>query len=117
MANGLDTDACKMAITRFMARRGRPQTVTSKNGKFFVGAARELRECFKERDRVFICERLAGRQIMWSITPRGAPHFGGVWERQVRSCKKAMFAFFWKSTTNFANSDDNNVFGRANFEC
>ena len=27
VVNGLDTDACMMAITRFMARRGKPRTI------------------------------------------------------------------------------------------
>ena len=59
VVNGLDTDACMMAITRFMARRGRPHTIISDNGTNFVGAAREFRECFNEWDRDAMCERLA----------------------------------------------------------
>ena len=33
VVNGLDTDACLMAITRFMARRGKPHTIISDNGQ------------------------------------------------------------------------------------
>ena len=46
LVNGLDTHACMMAITRFMARPGKPHTIISDNGTKFVGAAREFKECF-----------------------------------------------------------------------
>ena len=89
--HGPDTDASMMAITRFMARRGKPHTIVSDNGTKFVGAARELKECFSKWDQDAVCGQLARGQILWKCNPPGAPHFGGIWERLVRSCKKAMF--------------------------
>ena len=92
VVNDLATDACMMAVTRFKARRGRPHTVISDNGTNFVAADREFTVCFNEWDRDAMSERLARGQIIWKFNPPGAPHFGGIWERLVRSCKKAMFA-------------------------
>ena len=92
VVNGLDSDACKMAITRFMARRSKLQKIISDNGTNFVGAAREFKECLNQWDQNAICERLARAQTIWKFNPPGVPHFGGFWERLVRSCKIAMFA-------------------------
>ena len=92
VVNGLDTDACMKTVTKFMARRGRPHTIISDNGTNFVGAAREFKECFNQWDGDVMCEPLARGQIIWKFNPPGTPHFVGIWERLVRSCKKTMFA-------------------------
>ena len=85
VVNGLYIYVCMMAVNRFMARRGRPHTFISDNGTNFVGAAREFTECFNEWDPDAMCERPACGEIIWKLNPPGAPHFGGVWERLVRS--------------------------------
>ena len=92
VGNGLDTDACIMATTRFMARRSRPLTIISDNGTNFAGAPQEFKEYFNEWERDAVCERLAGGQIIWKMSPPGFPDYEEIWERLVRSCQKTMFA-------------------------
>ena len=41
----LEAETCLTAITRFIARRGKPSTILSDNGTNFVGAAKEMRDC------------------------------------------------------------------------
>ena len=81
-----------MAIISIMSKRWRPHTVISANGTNFVGAARQFKECFNEWNRDSMCKQPARRQLVGKINPPGDPRFGGIWERLVRSCKKAMFA-------------------------
>ena len=88
----LDTDSCLNAIMRFIARRGKPSTIISDNGTNFVGAGKEFAEYVAAWNKEGIEEHLAQRGIRWKFNPPAAPHFGGVWERLVKSCKKAMYA-------------------------
>ena len=92
IAFSLDTESCLAAITRFIARRGKPSLIISDNGTNFVGSAKELKAAIKSWNQDIIEQRLAQKQIEWRFNPPGAPHFGGVWERLVRSCKRSMFA-------------------------
>ena len=88
----LDTDSWLNAIMRFIARRGKPSTIISDNGKNFVGAERAIAEYVAAWNKEGIEEHLIQRGITWKFNPPAAPHFGGVWERLVRICKKAMLA-------------------------
>ena len=45
-----------------------------------------------EWDQDKIKSYLAQKRIIWKINPPGTPHFGGIWERLVQSCKKLMIA-------------------------
>ena len=79
-------------MTRFIARRGYRTTIISDNGTNFVGAASELKAFMNEWDKAKIGSDLAQNKIVWKFNPTGAPHFGGIWERMVQSCKKVMIA-------------------------
>lgn len=84
--------SCIMAIRCFMAIRGIPQKILTDNGTNFTGANQELKKLVKELDQQQIEETLSVRGIEWSFIPPGAPHFGGCWERLVRSVKTGMRA-------------------------
>ncbi|XP_075263005.1 uncharacterized protein LOC142354568 [Convolutriloba macropyga] len=90
LVDSLDTEACIGAVHRFIARRGQPQSIISDNGTNFVGAAREFKEAFQKLKKDKIASRLAEESIKWTFNPPAAPHFGGVLERLVKSCRKAL---------------------------
>ena len=79
-----------MALRRMMARRGKPTNIYSDNGTNFVGAERELKECLDGMDQAGISDTLSQDRIQQFFNPPSAPHFGGVWERIVKSAKKAL---------------------------
>ena len=88
----LEAETCLTAITRFLSRRGKPSTNLSDNGTNSVGAAKEMRDCINAWNQSEIEMSLAQKDIKWNFNPPEAPHFGGIWERFVRSCEKAMIA-------------------------
>ena len=90
VAQSLETDSFIMAPRRMMARRGKPRNIYSDNGTNFVGAERELKECLDRMEQTKISDTLSQDGIQWFFNPPSAPHFGGVWERLVKSAKKAL---------------------------
>ena len=80
VAQSFDTESCLAAVTRFIARRGYPNTKISDNGTNFIGAANELRASMNKRDEAIIESDLAQRKIVWKFNPPGASHLEfGIW--------------------------------------
>ena len=92
VAQSLDTESCRAAVTRFIARCSYPNTIISDNGTNFVGAASELKAFMNVWDEAKIESDLEQKKIVWKFIPPGAPHFGGIWQRLVQSCKIVMIA-------------------------
>lgn len=92
LAGSLSTDTFILALRRFIARRGTPKCIVSDNGTNFVGASTELKECLKSWNQEQIQDDLLQRGIEWKFNPPLAPHFGGAWERMIRSVKTILRA-------------------------
>lgn len=95
LAVDLSTDAFINCLKRFIARRGRCQSIVSDNGTNFVGAKNKLNELDKLiRSKEYnsqISQFLSREHIEWSFIPPRAPHFGGLWESAVRLTKYHLF--------------------------
>ncbi|XP_062703041.1 uncharacterized protein LOC134285727 [Aedes albopictus] len=89
VVHSLSTESCKMAVRRFVARRGSPLEIRSDNGTNFQGASRELRDQITAIDQQ-LAETFTNSNTKWIFNPPSAPHFGGSWERLVRSVKVAL---------------------------
>lgn len=91
LATSLSTEAFINCFKRFLARRGSCTVLYSDCGTNFVGAKAELDEIFRfiksqEYETTLISE-LASRGIDWRFNPPRAPHFGGIWEANIKAVK------------------------------
>lgn len=86
LVTSLSTEAYLLALKRFISRRGKPSEIFSDNGKTFVGALKELTN-FLNTNSNFIIDAMSNEQIKLSFIPPYSPHFGGLWEAGVKSCK------------------------------
>ena len=90
LVGSLSTDDFILCLRRFIGRTGSPAHIYSDNGTNFKGAKTELETALQELDQNQICSTLAAHSIGWHFIPPHAPHFGGAWERLVRSVKTAL---------------------------
>uniref|UniRef100_A0A5S6QDD1 Integrase catalytic domain-containing protein n=1 Tax=Trichuris muris TaxID=70415 RepID=A0A5S6QDD1_TRIMR len=58
----------------------------------FVGGQPEITEGIKRLKSTKIREYMAQKGLEWQFNPPGASHFGGAWERLIRSAKRALMA-------------------------
>ena len=92
MAYSMDTPSFLMAFSRMIARRGKPEKVTSDNGSNFVGSENELKELVAALDHVKIANDLASQEITWDFNPPEGSHHGGIFESLVKSSKRCLYA-------------------------
>lgn len=90
VAHSLTTDSFLQALIRFMARRGQPRVIVSDNGSNFKGADTEIKAHLKEISQAKINQYLLERDIEWRFGPPDASHWGGVWERMIRSVRRIL---------------------------
>jgi len=95
--SSLDSDAFLMALRRFIARRGKPHELYSDQGTNFRGGEKELKEAFSNLSPD-LQQQLAAQQISFHFNPPAAPHFGGTWEREIRSVKSAFYTTIGSQT-------------------
>lgn len=88
LVTGLSSEDYIMALKRFISRRGKPQQIFSDNGRNFVGAAKEFSNFINnDLTTTSINNFAADNHIDFKFIPPYTPHFGGLWEAGVKSCK------------------------------
>ena len=89
--DSLSTESLLMAMDRFMSRRGRPQKIMSDNGGNFVRANMVIAEEINAWNQRQVEEFLLQKGVAWKFNPPYASHFGGIWERHIRTIRKLLF--------------------------
>ncbi|XP_052738240.1 uncharacterized protein LOC128198203 [Bicyclus anynana] len=86
LVTSLTTDGYLQALKKFISRRGKPLEIHSDNAKTFIGAMKEFSD-FIDNNSDAIVEYAHDNHIKFKFIPPYAPHFGGLWEAGIKSCK------------------------------
>ncbi|KAF1394225.1 hypothetical protein PFLUV_G00024320 [Perca fluviatilis] len=97
LLSSIDSDSFLMSLHRFVSRRGKPHEILCDRGTNFKGGDRELKEAFQDLQPA-LKEQLITQQIDFRYNPPCAPHFGGSWEREIRSIKAALYTVLGAQT-------------------
>ncbi|UYV67038.1 hypothetical protein LAZ67_4003743 [Cordylochernes scorpioides] len=87
LVSDLSTGSFIAALRRFTSRRGTPSDIYSDNGTNFKGAAKFLNEQYAFLHASEIQDYITYSEINWHFMPPHAPHFGGIWESNIKSVK------------------------------
>lgn len=92
LAHTLSTDSFILVFRSFINRRGAPRRIYSDCGTNFVGAEKVLKNELRIVNFGEVAEKFISPDLEWKFNPPSAPHMGGVWERQIRSIKRCLYA-------------------------
>lgn len=90
LVSSLSSDSLIMALRRMAARRGWPTQLYSDNGTNLRGSDTELRKSINEIDFEPLEIVAANNAVQWNFIPPASPHWGGAWERLIRSVKSSL---------------------------
>lgn len=97
LIESMSTDSFLMALRRFIARRGRVNTVYTDNGTNFVGANNLMKKLNWDRLQEFSTIQ----RFEWIFNVPGAPWWGGFWERLIRILKDLLRKMLGKAHLNY----------------
>lgn len=92
VSHSLSTDSFIHSLRRFISRRGNVKKLHSDNGKNFTAASKQLNEEINLWNNSSVFDWLKQKNIEWRFNPPYASHFGGIWEREIRSIRKVLNA-------------------------
>ena len=93
----MSADSFLLGLRNVIAIRGQIFKIRCDCGTNFVGASRELKGAWQEMDRDKLRIKLIDMNIEWVFNPPSASHFGGVWERLIRSVRTILNGLLSKS--------------------
>ncbi|XP_054715303.1 uncharacterized protein LOC129224780 [Uloborus diversus] len=88
-------------LKRFIARRSKPSTIWSDNATNFKGARSVLNQLFQICRKDHVQRFCAEENIEWKFIPPASPHFGGLWEANIKSTKKLLLKVTKSSVLTF----------------
>ncbi|GFX05359.1 integrase catalytic domain-containing protein [Trichonephila clavipes] len=101
VVSDLITEAFLACLGRFIASRSKPSVIWSDNATNFKGARNILNEwneiCKSNRIQLFSAEE----EIEWNFIPPASPHFGGLWEANIKSMKRILLRVAKSAIMNF----------------
>ena len=106
VAASLDTDAFFNAFQHFRARRGSPKVVYSDNGTNLVAGSHVLKEELQKWQDSNLGKQMRDQGIDWHFNPPSASHFGGIYEREIRTVRKVLTAVLGEQYLKVSLSDD-----------
>ena len=86
----LDTDSFINSLIRFTSIRGSVRRIRCDNGTNFVSGRKEIALGVKQWNKAHIDSWCKSHDIDWRFNVPLSPHWGGLWEREVRTCKKTL---------------------------
>lgn len=87
ISHSLDTDSFLSAFSRFIARRGPVKIIRSDNGTNFTSGQKELKDALNIWNS-HSAPWMSQRNIKWKFQPPASSHFGGIWEREIRTIRQ-----------------------------
>ncbi|KAJ0175356.1 hypothetical protein K1T71_009497 [Dendrolimus kikuchii] len=86
LVTSLSSESYILALKRFISRRGKPAEIFSDNGRTFVGALKQFSKFLLDKHDDLI-NFTADNSIKLTFIPPYSPHWGGLWEAGIKSCK------------------------------
>ena len=94
----LSTDAFISTLRRFIALRGKVRALYCDRGTNFIGTQSEFIQAAKELDKDKISQFLSKNScdyVHFNFHVAHASHFGGIWERYIRSARRILASLLW----------------------